>query len=177
MRAIKYKVNRKALNNIYISSFWPILENAALVWDGCTAYEENWLAQIQYEAAVTVTWLTRSVSIDKLVKWIECLSLSDKLLFQKAVRMYKIINGLAPDYMSNIKPSICLREQNTVWETQLLFLSLVEEQKIILDHFPSSVDYWNKLPLSVRSADSLRAFNNYLRDLYSGVLKFLATLF
>ena len=29
--------------------------------------------------------------------------------------------------------------------------------------FPSSVDYWNKLPLSVRSADSLSAFKQLLK--------------
>ena len=41
MRAIKYKLSWKALNNIYISYIRPILEYAAVVWDGCTAYEKN----------------------------------------------------------------------------------------------------------------------------------------
>ena len=41
MRAVKYKLSRKALNNDYISYIRPILEYAAVVWDGCTAYEKN----------------------------------------------------------------------------------------------------------------------------------------
>ena len=104
MRAVKYKLSRKALNNIYIYYIRPILEYAAVVWDGCTAYEKTRLARIQHEAARIVTGLTRSVSIDKLIKEIGWLSLSDRRLFQKAVLMYKIINGLAPEYISNIMP-------------------------------------------------------------------------
>ena len=76
-----------------------------MVWDGCTACEKKTrLERIQYEAARIVTGLTRSVSIDKLVKEIGWLSLLNSLLFQKAVLMYKIINGLAPNYISNIMP-------------------------------------------------------------------------
>ena len=41
MRAIKYKLSRKTLNNIYISYIWPILEYAAVVWNGCTAYKKK----------------------------------------------------------------------------------------------------------------------------------------
>ena len=45
---------------------------------------------------------------------------------------------------------------------QQAFLSAVEELKFILDHFPSSVNYWNKLFVSVRSADSLSAFKQLI---------------
>ena len=60
MRAIKYKLSWKALN-IYISYIRPILEYAAVVWDGCTAYDKTRLERIQYETARIVTGLTRSV--------------------------------------------------------------------------------------------------------------------
>ena len=78
-------------------------------WDGCTAYEKTQLERIQYEAARIVTRVTRSVSIDKVRKEIGWLSLSDRRLFQKAIYKmlmykYKIINGLAPEFISNIMP-------------------------------------------------------------------------
>ena len=41
IRAVKYKLSRKALNNIYISYIRPILEYATVVWDACIAYEKN----------------------------------------------------------------------------------------------------------------------------------------
>ena len=90
MRSIKFKLSRKALNNVYTSYLRPVLEYASVVWDGCTIYEKTRLEQIQYEAARVVTGLTRSVSIDKLVKEIGWLPLSERRLFQKSVLMYKI---------------------------------------------------------------------------------------
>ena len=41
MRAIKYKLSRKTLNNIYISYIRPVLEYAAVVWNDCTAYKKK----------------------------------------------------------------------------------------------------------------------------------------
>ena len=74
MRTVKNKLSRKALNKIYISYLRPILEYAAGVWDGCTAYEKTRLERIQYEETRIVTGLTRSVSIDNLIKEIGWLS-------------------------------------------------------------------------------------------------------
>ena len=106
MRSIKFKLSRKALNNVYTSYLRPVLEYASVVWDGCTLYEKIRLEQIQYEAARFVTGLTRSVSIDKLVKEIGWLPLSERCLFQKSVLMYKIKNGLAPEYLCNLMPPL-----------------------------------------------------------------------
>ena len=58
MRKIKFTVNRKALQQIYISFLRPILEYGCTVWDGCTQYEKDNLEKIQHEAARIVTGLT-----------------------------------------------------------------------------------------------------------------------
>ena len=68
LRSLKYKLCRKALNQIYLSYLRPLLEYASVVWGGCTLYEKKKLEQIQYEAARLVTGLTRSMSIEKLIK-------------------------------------------------------------------------------------------------------------
>ena len=83
LRNLKYKVGRKAMNQIYVSCLRPLLEYAAIVWDGCTQYEKKQFERIQYEAARLVTGLTRSVLIEKLVKEIGWLSLSDRRNFLK----------------------------------------------------------------------------------------------
>ena len=135
-----------------------------MVWDGCTAYEKTRLERIQYEAARIVTGLTRSVSIDKLIKEIGWLPLSDRRLFQKAVLMYKIINGLAPEYISNIMPPF-VSERTEYSLRNAADISVLSRRTEIYSRsfFPSSVDYWNKLPLSVRSADSVSAFKQLLK--------------
>ena len=100
------------------------------------------LERIQYEAARIVTGLTRSVSIDKLIKEIGWLSISDRRLFQKAVLMYKIINGLAPEYISNIMPPF-VSERTEYSLRNAADISVLSRRTEIYSRsfFPSSVDY------------------------------------
>ena len=78
------------VGNPEVRFFTTRLEYASVVWDGCTQYEKTKLERIQYESARLVTGLTRSVSIENLIKEIGWLSLSDRRHFQKAVTMFKI---------------------------------------------------------------------------------------
>ncbi len=104
MRLIKFKVKRKSLNQIYISYLRPIIEYASIVWDNCTIFEKDSLEKIQYEAARTVTGLTRSVSIDRLLREIGWVPLSDRRKIQKLTLVYKHKHGDLPDYLNELFP-------------------------------------------------------------------------
>ena len=83
MRNLKFTLNRKSLNQIYLSYVAPLLEYASVVWDGCSDSCSNSLQKIQNEAARIVTGLTRSVSLENL--FLECgwQSLKDRRETQK----------------------------------------------------------------------------------------------
>ena len=67
MRAIKYKLSRKALNNIYISYTRSFLRSwTAEQYMKKKKKKKKRLKRTQNEAARIVTGLTRSVSIDNL---------------------------------------------------------------------------------------------------------------
>ena len=151
------------LPSLLIFDWTPICNNA------CVQVQRWYPSQkfrlwIQYEAARIVTGLTRSVSIDKLIKEIGWWSLSNRRLFQMAVLMYKIINGLAPEYISNIMPAF-VSERTEYSLRNAADISVLSRRTEIYSRsfFSSSVDYWNKLPLSVRSADSLSALKQLLK--------------
>ncbi len=67
----------------------PIIEYASVVWDSCTNYEQESLEKLQYEAARVVTGLTRSVSIDNLLKEIGWVSVKNRRNMQKLTIVYK----------------------------------------------------------------------------------------
>ena len=102
LRSLKFELQRKTLNQLYISYIRPHIEYASAVWDGCILYEKHRLELIQYEAARLVSELTRSVTINNLMNEVGWLSLSDKREHQKLVIMYKIQNGMAPDFLCNL---------------------------------------------------------------------------
>ena len=82
MRRLKFTLNRKSLNQIYLSFLRPLMEYASSVWDSCTVYEKDSLKKLQNEAARIVTGLTRSVSLANLYSEIGWLSLSDRRSYQ-----------------------------------------------------------------------------------------------
>ena len=67
MRRLKFQLDRKSLQTIYISFIRPLLEYADDVWDNCTQQEANELEKIQNEAARIVTGATKLASIQSLL--------------------------------------------------------------------------------------------------------------
>ena len=104
MRTLKFRLNRDSLNQIYVSFLRPVLEYASVVWDNCTKREKENLEKIQIEAARIVTGITRSASINNIYKEIGWLTLENRRKYQKLILIYKIINGLTPDYLHEIFP-------------------------------------------------------------------------
>ena len=66
MRRLKFKLDRKSLEIIYMSFIRPLLEYASVVWDNCAEYESEELEKIQNEAARIVTGATKLVSLEAL---------------------------------------------------------------------------------------------------------------
>ena len=81
-----------------------MLEYASVVWDNCTKREKENLEKIQIEDARIFTGITRSASINNIYKEIGWLTIENRQTFQKIILIYKIVNGLTPDYLSEIFP-------------------------------------------------------------------------
>lgn len=166
MRSLKFTLNRKTLNQLYFSYLRPLLEYASIVWDGCTVYEKQQLERFQYEAARTVTGLTRSVSIENLMSEIGWLSLSERRQFQKLVTMYKIFNGIAPEYLCNLLPPLVT--ERTVYNLRNAEnISVMNRRTEIFakSFIPSGSLLWNNLPLSIRSENTIDSFKLKLKEL------------
>ena len=63
MKRLRYQLDRRSLEVIYLSFVRPILEYADAIWDNCTQYEKDELDKIQNECARIVTGCTRLVSL------------------------------------------------------------------------------------------------------------------
>ena len=63
MRRLKFVLDRKSLETIYISFIRPILEYGNEIWVNCQLYEKDDLEKIQIEAARIATGTTKLVSI------------------------------------------------------------------------------------------------------------------
>ena len=66
MRKLKFQLDRKSLETIYLSFIRPLLEYADVTWDNRCQYEKNELDKIKNEAARIATGATKLVSLNAL---------------------------------------------------------------------------------------------------------------
>ena len=59
MRKLKFELNRKSLETIYIVFIRPLLEYGDIIWDNFTQYQKRELDKIQNEAARIATGATK----------------------------------------------------------------------------------------------------------------------
>ena len=104
MRKLKFQLDRRSLEIIYISFIRPLLEYAVVVWDNCTRYEVSAIEKVQLEAARIVTGTTKLVSLDELYKETGWESLETRRTKHKLSLFYKMNNNISPEYLSTLVP-------------------------------------------------------------------------
>ena len=159
MRKLKFTLNRKSLNQIYLSYVVPLLEYASIVWDGCSDSCANSLQKLQNKAARIVIGLTRSVSLENL--FLECgwQSLKDRWETQKMFFMYKATHQMVPQYGADLIPPI-------IADTTQYALGNIRDLRNISTRttisqkscIPSSVYIWNNLNGNLKNVDSFSTF-------------------
>ena len=101
MRKLKFQLDRKSLETIYLSFIRPLLEYADVIWDNCCQYEKNELDKIQNEAARIATGATKLVSLNALYNEIGWEPLQDRRRDHKLTLFYKMMYNLTPLYLSS----------------------------------------------------------------------------
>ncbi|KAK3092504.1 hypothetical protein FSP39_003753 [Pinctada imbricata] len=166
-RKIKYKLNRNTLNKMYLTFIRPHLEYACEVWDNITINDSNRLEKLQNEAARIVTGLPKYCSLNSLYSELSWETLKKRREKQKLGIMYKIKNGLVPDYLSDILPPEVhentpynLRNSHNIQQLNTR-LNLYKNS-----FFPATIKLWNDLPLDTRNSTSI---NTFKRKLYTNI--------
>ncbi len=120
--------------------------------------------KIEYDAARTVTGLTRSVSIVNLLREIGWVSLSDRRYMQKLILVYKYKNGVLPDYLNDLFP-VTVNEANPYnLRNNMDFVTLARRTEIYAKSvIPSSLKLWNELDENTRASDTLLSFKSKVK--------------
>lgn len=163
MRKLKFKLDRKSLETIYLVFIRPILEYGDVLWNNCTQYEKDELDKIQTEAARIVVGATKLVSLNTLYNEIGWERLEKRRRNHQLTMFYKMINHLTPFYLSSLIPQPVgatsrynLRNSDD--------LQTVDARTSLYYHsfLPSAVRAWNNLPFEARFSESVYSFKRFL---------------
>ena len=164
MRKLKFTLDRKSLQTIYISFIRPLLEYADVVWDNCTKYEANELEQIQNEAARIVTGATKLVSIQSLLSETGWESLTSRREKHKLILYYKMQNGLTPDFLSSlVPPTVGSTTTYNLRNFSNLQTVHASSQLYYKSFLPSVTRSWNELSEDKRNSTSVAVFKSKLQ--------------
>ena len=102
MRRLKFCLDRKSFETIYLTFIRPILEYAD-VCGNCTNYEKQEFNKIQTELARIVTGATKFVTLHALfeVNWEP---LEARRMKYIPLLLYKIFNNPSPEFLSSLIP-------------------------------------------------------------------------
>ncbi|MCG7879157.1 MAG: reverse transcriptase domain-containing protein, partial [Candidatus Thiodiazotropha endolucinida] len=163
LRALKFRVSRKALEKMYMSFIRPLLEYSDVVWDNCSLESKKQLDAIHVEAARIITGATKLCSVEKLFSELGWESLQSRRNKHKLVIFYKALHGIAPEYLFDLVPATLQERTRYNLRNSDHILNYRAKTSLFLDSFfPSTIRAWNNLPNDVKEATSVASFKRAL---------------
>ena len=151
---------------IYRSIIEPYFNYCCLVWDGISETLSMKLQRLQNRAARIITgmpYTVRSIEIRNQLGWF---SLSEMRKQQKAIMMYKIVNGLAPSYLADMFISQYGSQIYNLRNSALNFEIPNTRTELYKDSFAfSGAKIWNSLPEDLKREQSLSTFKKKIKTI------------
>ena len=154
---------RDSLLNIFKIRVRPHLDYGDIIYDypGNASFVEK-LEKIQYNACLAITGCFRGTSRDKLYRELGLESLADRRFSRRLIYFYKIVNGLAPSYLSDILPPQREEEEEEQRRREIppFRMPFCRTERYRSSFFPYCISEWNKLDRSLRELPSSETFKN-----------------
>jgi hypothetical protein len=162
MRHLKFQLDRLSLETIYTSFIRPKLEYGDILFAGSPNYQLNKLNSIEFDAINIITGAMKGTSRSKLVMEYGKPLLQKRRNIHVLCQLYKIINGNAPMYLSNILDQYQNQNPYNLRSQPTYRQPLSNTTHFSRSFFPYALRLWNSIPTSTRNANSLSIFKSKL---------------
>ena len=163
LKSFKYRLSRRALENMYKAYILPHFDFADVLWDNCTQELSHELEMLHLDALRTIIGSVRGTSHEKLYVESGFIPLFERRRRHKIIMYHKIVNKLVPNYLNEILPPLLseinryhlrrpLERDHFTWDIERFRTSF----------FPSTTDIWNNLPEHIQGGDSIGKLKHYL---------------
>ena len=156
---------QNTLSKMYRGIVEPHFRYCCSVWGCCGATKLLTLQKLQNRAARIVTKSKFDTPAMELIHNLNWPTVSDIIRSETATSMYKSLNGLVPEYLSNLFVKNSTRNvrelRNTETDLSLPLRKTKNGQNAISFRGPK---LWNQLELDLKQAPSLAAFKKRLKN-------------
>ena len=165
MNALKFKLDRRSLETMYMAFVRPILEYGDVIWDTPSTGDHTLdeLEVIQNNAARVVSGATAkctTVSLHTELKW---KTLAARRKDHRLSLFYKTQNNLAPEYMTSQVPGRVLeRTHYALRNREQLDIPRSRVQAHTNSFYPVTTRDWNALDQATQAAPTYNAFRRHI---------------
>ena len=172
MRKLKFQLDRKSLEIIYLVFIRPVLEYCNEIWDNCTHYEKDDLEKIQIEAARIGTGTTKLVSTEHLYSEIGWEKLETRRKNKKVTLLYKMVNDLTLLYLPFLVPSVNETSRYNLRNSNDIRTVNTRTSQYHNSFLPSTIREWNALPEEQRNSLTVASFTSHLKQSSTSIPKY-----
>ena len=162
LKKVKPVLNRLNLIDIYRSLIEPYFTYCCIVWDSIGETQTKSLQKLQNRAARIITGASYLIRSNDVLDQLGWLNLAEQ--YQKAIMMFKVINGLTPSYLSDMFTRTSSLSDYGLRSSKINF----ELPKNRTNYFKNSFAFTgskvgNNLPNALKEEKSLDTFKSKLK--------------
>lgn len=154
----------------YNAYILPHLDYCCTIWGNCNSEYLDRVTKFQKRAARLILDKDYDTPSEELFSMLNWMTFRDRIQYQKAILVYKILNNLAPSYLSNLFLHTCDTHSLNLRSvaTDLLHIPKPNTELYRKSFAYSGSKIWNSLPENARTSTSLDDFkHSYLQWFHS----------
>jgi hypothetical protein len=163
---LKFKLDKRSLEIIYLSFILPTMEYGNIVWGGTYDSDLAKLERIQVDALRLITGATARSNISKLYDECSIRTFKQRVEGASICMMYKIIYGIAPKYLQDILTTYRNHPIGYILRYRADHVSPFTKQISRNSFFHIGISLWENLPENARIKPSLNSFKSHLKKDY-----------
>ena len=165
MRGLKFKLDKQSLETIYFSFIRSGMEYGDMLWTGTYENDLAKLDRIEIEALRIITGATARSNVNLTYSEVNWHPLRERRVNHSLIMMYKIINGLAPEYLANLMPGYIRDEtQYNLRNRDSLRIPYARTETFRRSFLLHTVSLWNDLHPNIQHLPCLNSFKKALYD-------------
>ena len=165
LRSLKWRLDRKSLNKLYISYIRPILENSGSVWQNCTAQDSERLEAIQRAAARIVTGTKKGTGHRHLYKETGWQPLINRRVNQSLSILFRMIRNETSEMLTALLPNrVGARNEYNTRTGSNLDVPRAKSSAYQRSFLPSACKNWNNLPDNMKYSNSVEQFKEQIKN-------------
>jgi hypothetical protein len=148
LRSLKFKLDKKSLEIIYLSFIRPKLEYGDVIFAGAHKKDLAKLSNFEYECIRIISGATARCNRYDLSQEVSWPLLEVRRNCHVILQLYKIMNGMAPDYLTNIFGNLQALHPCSNYQLRTRNYLKIPKTKLYTfsnSFFPFSFKLWNKL--------------------------------